>query len=216
VPALAVLLLSLLALAAPLLSGATGPERWIALGPLNLYIAPVVLPAFLVACAKTLRDPGERFALAAMVVAAALLAIQPDASQVLALLLAFAVLLASAEKRSAAAFAALGLTVLATGLAFARPDPLEPIPYVEGVFVLAFAHSIIAGSLVAAGALAFLAGLVFASKPRRWIAAVAAYYSVLFGCSIVGLTPAPLIGYGAGPWLGFGLLLITAKWHEND
>jgi len=35
--------------------------------------------------------------------------------------------------------------------------------------------------------------------------------AVLFACSVAGLTPAPLIGYGAGPLLGFGLMVATAS-----
>jgi hypothetical protein len=41
---------------------------------------------------------------------------------------------------------------------------------------------------------------------------VASYYAVLFLCSVAGLTPAPLIGYGAGPLLGFGLMVAMSSW----
>ena len=50
-PAVFVALVTLIGLAVPLWSGASGPQRWVALGPVNLYMAPVVLPAFLVAFA---------------------------------------------------------------------------------------------------------------------------------------------------------------------
>jgi len=109
--------------------------------------------------------------------------------------------------------AALTVAVMAliTAWAFTRPDPLLPVPWVEGVFALALGHSAMAGIVVIACAVAFIASLALASsRGPRWIGAVAAYYAVLFACSIAGLTPAPLIGFGAGPLLGFGLLVATA------
>jgi hypothetical protein len=35
---------------------------------------------------------------------------------------------------------------------------------------------------------------------------VAAYYAVLFVCSLRDLTPAPIIGFGAGPIIGYGMM----------
>ncbi|MFL5555974.1 MAG: hypothetical protein ACJ78D_09285 [Gemmatimonadaceae bacterium] len=45
---------------------------------------------------------------------------------------------------------------------------------------------------------------------------VAVYYAVLYACSVAGLTPAPLIGYGAGPLLGFGLMVAAAALATDD
>ncbi len=100
------------------------------------------------------------------------------------------------------------------GLAWAlsQPDPLQPVARVEGVFALALGHSLFAGAAVIASAAALVVGLhVNSSGERTWLSVVAAYYAVLFACSVAGLTPAPLIGYGAGPLLGFGLLVASAS-----
>jgi cell division protein FtsW (lipid II flippase) len=218
-PARSILVITLLGIAAPLLSHEAGPARWVSLGPLRLYIAPVLLPSFLVACATSIarRGSSEHLAFAAIVCATALLAIQPDASQALALLTAVVITRLQSRTRSAASIAALLLTVLSSAWAFTRPDPLTPVPHVEGVFALSFDHSLLAGTLVVASAIAFVAGLHLSSSVRRsWLSAVAAYYAVLFVCSVAGLTPAPLIGYGAGPLLGFGLLLATASLNDAE
>lgn len=99
--------------------------------------------------------------------------------------------------------------------AFRAPDQLEPVVYVELVFSLALSHSIIAGVGVIATAIALLLGLQICSlKERAGLSGVAGYYAVLFTCSIFGKTPAPLIGYGAGPILGFGLMVAVARWHD--
>ncbi|MCU0757126.1 MAG: FtsW/RodA/SpoVE family cell cycle protein, partial [Xanthomonadales bacterium] len=214
-PAMIVALVALIGLAVPLLSGASGPERWAAIGPVNLYMAPVVLPAFLVAFAVLLGDADRQrwFGLAAAVGASVLLAIQPDASQALALLAGIAVTVAMARTRYVASGLTLGLIAMATAWAFSRPDPLQPIPHVEGVFLLALEHSFLTGVIVIGSAISILGGLYALSKRGQpWLFSVAGYYAVLYACSVVGLTPAPLIGYGAGPLLGFGLLVAISRW----
>lgn len=65
---------------------------------------------------------------------------------------------------------------------------------------------------VSMAALAFLAVVaVRLSRVDRPMIAVAAYYAALFACSLADLTPAPLIGYGSGHLLGFGLLAGTVS-----
>ena len=206
--AFAIVALALIGLAATLAEPASGPQRWVSFGFLGLYMAPLLLPALLVAIAALSRDGVGPPAAFAAIVASLLLALQPDASQLLALCAALATLLVVRGARGAWAWAALAVPALATVWAFLRPDPLEPVAHVEGVFALAFAHSLPAGLAVAAAALAFLAGLaLLARRGPRWLLAVAVYYAALYACSLAGLTPAPLIGYGAGPVLGYGLLI---------
>ena len=204
---------TLLGIAVPLLAEAPGPERWASLGPINLYMAPALLPSFLVACSVWIARGGrsQHFALTAIVGASVLLAAQPDASQALALA-ASAVAVARSPSRSPVSIVALAFAALATAWAFSQPDPLQPVPHVEGVFALALGHSLFAGAAVIASAAALVVGLhVNSSGGRTWLSVVAVYYAVLFACSVAGLTPAPLIGYGAGPLLGFGLMVAAAS-----
>jgi cell division protein FtsW (lipid II flippase) len=214
-PAALILAATLIGIAAPMFSDKPDPERWISLGPLSLYVAPVLLPAFLVAFSTCAYRAGvsERMALIALAGVSVLLALQPDGSQAFALLTGAAVAIARTRERSRLAVAALIVTALATVWAFTRPDPLEPIPYVEGVFELALGYSSWAVIAVVASAAALVLSLHLSpSNAGRGLSAVAAYYAVLYACSISGLTPAPLIGYGAGPWLGFGLAAAAVSW----
>jgi hypothetical protein len=154
-----------------------------------------------------------RRALVAIVGASVLLALQPDASQALAVLMGAAVAIGRARERSAFAIVALIVAALATAWAFTRPDPLEPMPHVEGVFELSLAYSLSAGVAVVASAAALIVSLQLnAVTAGRGVSAIAAYYAVLYVCSVAGLTPAPLIGFGAGPWLGFGLMVGAVSW----
>ena len=213
-PAGPIIVLSLLGIAVALLGEAPGPERWASLGPIQLYMAPAVLPAFLVTCSVWIARGGrsQHLALTAIAGASLLLAAQPDAAQALALLAASAVAVAKSPSRPPVSIVALAVVALATAWAFSQPDPLQPVAHVEGVFALALRHSLFAGALVIASAAALVVGLhVNSSGGRTWMSVVAAYYAVLFACSVAGLTPAPLIGYGAGPLLGFGLMVAAAS-----
>ncbi|MFL5611343.1 MAG: hypothetical protein ACJ78G_11570 [Gemmatimonadaceae bacterium] len=94
---------------------------------------------------------------------------------------------------------------------------MQPVAHVEGVFALALGHSLFAGAAVIASAATLVVGLhVNSSRGRTWLSVVAVYYAVLYACSVAGLTPAPLIGYGAGPLLGFGLMVAAAALATDD
>lgn len=205
-----VLSITLIGIAAPMFWDKPGPARWLSLGSLSLYLAPVFLPTFLVAWSNCVDRHGmwQRMALIAIVSASVLLALQPDASQALALLIGASIFIAKASEKSRSVILALLLMAVFTAWAFARPDPLEPIAYVEGVFSLSLGYSVFLGAAVIASAAALIVSLQLkASSEGNYLSAVAAYYAALYACSVVGLTPAPLIGYGAGPWLGFGLVV---------
>ena len=210
--AIIVLTLAMLAMTAPAADG--GPRRWSPLGSLRLYVAPVWLPVFVWAVSACVRAPGRGvvIASAAALGVALLLARQPDASQVLALVAAMSVVLIGGRTHWLRSAFVLAVIAMIAAWTFRQPDPLLPVPYVEGVFALAWGRSMLIGLAVIASAVALVAGLqVHALRGHRWASAVASYYAVLFGCSVMGLTPAPLIGFGAGPWLGFGLLMAVAR-----
>lgn len=212
-------LLALTGIAAPLLNQSSVPHRWVPLGALNLYIAPLLLPSFFAACSVYLRKRGkiEAIAFTALVVASIQLAMQPDASQVLALLTSSVTLFMRYRTGLLQSTITLIIIALITVWAFTRPDPLEPVSYVEGVFALTLGHSLLTGFAVIVSAFIFIACLyAYSRRGVGWLAGVAAYYATLFVCSVAGLTPAPLIGYGAGPLLGYGLMAAVSRWFEPE
>ena len=220
ITAFAIIILTLLGLATSILGGdSSEPERWISVGPVRLYIAPVLLPSFIAACSVIVGK--QRMISFTAVLATALLlsllSLQPDASQVLGLTAASAVVVAQHRlgvfRLGAVAFLLGALTLWA----FSLPDTLEPVPHVEEAFALALSHSLFAGLAIIASAGALIVGLWIRSRSGpSWLAAVASYYMVLFVCSTTGITPAPLLGYGAGPILGFGLMAGLLGWLEHQ
>jgi hypothetical protein len=212
-------LLALTGIAAPLLTHSSLPHRWVQLGALKLYVAPLLLPSFVAACSVYFRKRGKigSITFTALIGASILLAIQPDASQVLALFAGSAALFMRYRTDLLRSTITLIIIALVTVWSFTRPDPLAPVPYVEGVFALAFSYSLLAGFAVIGSAVIFIVCLyAYSRRSAFWLAAVAAYYATLFVCSAAGLTPAPLIGYGAGPLLGFGLMAAISGWIEPE
>ena len=191
----------------PMLAGASaGPERWLVLGGTRLYVAPIVLPIllFLLGAAQ---PPAAIYAASVVTVALAL-AIQPDASQVTAFALAMLVLLSGWRAHPLSRLALWALLLCAAVAAWRTPDPLAPVRYVEGVFDVAASVSPLAllATLVSI-ALPVIALVHIARATRsRCPLAVAVYYATLFALAPLQTTPVPLLGFGAGPILGYLLV----------
>lgn len=195
----------------PLLWGeAPGPMRWIVVGGVRLYLAAIFLPALVLVLGRIAPDshePAVAFGLP-VAVASGLLLLQPDAPQATAFALAFAPLWWCWRAAWPAKFVLLALVVGCAVAAWQRPDPLQPVAHVEGVFVLAAGSGPLA--LCAAVLAALVPAAVLLRQARRsssvGLLAVALYYLGLLALAPLQLTPIPLLGFGASPILGYLLL----------
>ena len=197
--AMLVLLLAPLAVS-PSLPSVTGEpvRRWFPVGALALHTGMLALPALgmLAARNRTLAAPILLAALAAVF-------LQPDAAS------GFAITFAAVGLHHVHRDWKVGLVAAAgfvASLMMAMRGELAPQPFVERVLVDAAQTSVLATVLLvlafgACFALTLLA-LPFDRAKRFTLA------GLLFGFGIMSLMshyPAPLIGYGAAPILGFGL-----------
>ena len=200
------------ALAATFLNdGLYGVHRWIETGPLRLNAAMLVLPALAVAlaCAHGFWRWGA--ALATLV----LLVLQPDASQATALAAAASLV---ALRRAGSPLARVVVVAASAGLAamaWLRPDPLAPVPEVEGILGLATQASPLLAlaslaSLIAAAMAPGLAARRAAPDLRLGAAALTACLGMWTLAPFLGAFPVPFMGVGPSPilgaWLGVGLL----------
>lgn len=186
------LIVAAVLVALPLLLPSAGPHRWLGAGGFRLYMASVLLPG------TVLLLPQARSAWAALLLLTAALADQPDASQATAFALAGLVVL---WRTPLSVLARVGVGIALAGavtMAWLRPDPLEPVSYVEGVLVLAQQ----VGPLALVFALVALA-LPVAMLLRLGQVAVAVYYAAIVFFAYRQLTPMPLLGFGMGPILGY-------------
>ncbi|WP_309713018.1 hypothetical protein [Armatimonas sp.] len=191
------LIVAAVLIALPLLLPSTGPQRWLGAGGFRLYIASVVLPS------TVLLLPQARSGGVILLLIAAALAAQPDASQATAFALAGVTVLL---RMHLSGLARIGMSVALAGAAtvvWLRPDPLEPVLYVEGVLALALTVSPIA----------LMAALIALALPvvvllRLGQTPVAIYYLAIYFFAYRQLTPMPLLGFGVGPILGYFSLLL--------
>ena len=216
-PALAIAAASaVLLLWAPIwLNTLGGPERWLGVGGVRIYVASALLPVLVFVLARLMRQSSAtpRWAWGLMPAALWALAVQPDASQATAFALACVLPLWRAS--AGAGMKTLVVTTLVAGVTWAwwQPDPLLPVSYVEGVLDLAQSAGPVA--LVAALAVLALPPLTLTRQARALndpaLLSVAIYYLAIDVLAWRQLTPMPLLGFGAGPIVGYALLAAAAR-----
>tara|TARA_R110002124_G_scaffold74736_3_gene200618 strand:- start:756 stop:1637 length:882 start_codon:yes stop_codon:yes gene_type:complete len=189
-----------------------GVHRWLDIGPLHINVAFIVLPAAVVAVAWN-RERLWVWGLAIGLMG--LLVLQPDASQATALGLALGVIAVRAPLSTRARFGIIGITTALLVAAWLRPDPLEAIPEVEGIVMLAAAVTpglalLAVGMLIATALAPALVARTSGGGGQTGGLALSAYCLATVGTPLFGAFPVPLLGIGMSPvfgfWLGVGLL----------
>jgi hypothetical protein len=197
-------------------AGQSGVHRWLGLGPVQLNAAALILPLVI----ATVQRPARVVDFVGLGVLAAILAIQPDRSQLIAFGIACVVI----------SFERLGLKGLIWGLilvaasvavCLTRSDPLQPVAHVEGIVAMAWAQArIVAIIMVVAILASAFSPLLLITRPHLRMAAIAlsAYYLVSLLASFSGAYPVPLAGYGLsyviGWWLGVAALIAVDRQEE--
>jgi len=210
--------ITVVGLAASLLvPGQSGVHRWLDVGPLQINVAALLLPVALVALSTSNIAPAAL--LAAIGTIGAILVAQPDASQATAFLLAAAGILF--RRTMPPTLRTLGVLAVG-GLALAawlRPDPLQPVPEVEGIFTLL---AEVSSTLAAAGALAIASTCVMPLRrlssgregTRQAAIVLSVYFSATALLPFVGAFPVPLVGVGMSFPVGFWLAMALLSAHE--
>lgn len=190
----------------PLIVGShNGPARWLPIGNVRLYLAPLLLPLTLLQLGAPRQGPSAYTAPVLAVVVALLL--QPDAPQLTAFAVAMTALLASGGRPRLVRVSLLSLVLGAAGVAWRTPETLAPVRYVEGAFALAAAASPWGLGLALVAALLPVATFAWAARTLRLPGAfaVALYWATVLALAPWQVTPVPWLGFGAGPVLGYFL-----------
>jgi len=197
-----------LALLATALSGLRieGAARWAPAGPLVVQPSLIVLPAMIVGFA---RSPGM-LATVAMLGAALALALQPD--RAMAGVLAAGMAALAFFRPEGRVLAVLAASLAAFGVTLWLPDRLPAVPFVDQVYVTAFAVHPLAGAAVVGGAilllLPVLAGWRSGSDRRESVLVFGAVRFAIALAAALGNYPTPLVGYGGSAILGYLLSLV--------
>lgn len=176
-------------------------SRWLPAGPMVLQSGPLLLPLISVLAARD-RHLGP----ALLALAGVALALQPDAAA-LAGVAAVSAVLAGLHRGGAFAVVAVGAAALAA-LTF-NTGTLEPQVFTEGVLAQVAERSPFQAVMFALLLFVIpLWHLVLDPQTQRAEGhALAALLVALGAMAVIAPFPYPLLGYGAGPILGFGLAL---------
>lgn len=184
-----------------------GVRRWLPIGPVQLHVGMIVLPAMFVALVAARAGT----MLVATTVLAVILWLQPDAGSASGLVGGTAGL-ALARRGSMASWLGLGIAIAGLAATLARPDPLEPVAFVETALGDAWRAVPLLGAIMAlslAAAILFAPWLVeyqsASRSPASW--AVSGAFAGFAASSLILDHPQPLVGYGASPILGMALAL---------
>lgn len=198
---------AVLALTLPLIATALfgvsvdGASRWVNVGPLNVQVSLIVLPAIIVLYARSTDAIGT----AGVAIAALALAAQPDRAMAGVLAAGLGAVLLT--KRSP--LPAFALAAAATGLAVTmlRPDALPAVPFVDGILYTAFDVHAVAGLAVVAGCFILLApALIGALRSMHELPVMVAFgacWAAVVAAAALGHYPTPLVGYGGSAVLGY-------------
>lgn len=190
-----------------------GVHRWIDVGPVHANAAMLLLPSAVVALGGL--AGGRRWPWLATGAAMILLALQPDASQALALGCAAGLIAMLAVRPLGLRLAILVALAALAALAWFRPDPLGSVAEVEELVDLAFKFSPLAGTgvLILLAATAAAPAVAVRSNASSLTAASLGLCACLLIWAVapwLGAFPVPFAGIGMSPivgaWLGVGLL----------
>jgi len=196
-PALGLALLATALLGTPV----EGAARWVALGPLNLQVSLIVIPAMVVLFARRPDAAGT----VGLTVAALALALQPDRGMAGALVAGIAaVALARREPEVLIALVAAAAGFAATLL---QPDNLPAMPWVDQVYYSSFDVHPVAGLAVIGGSLVLLVPALAGAQQRAVGLAFGALWLAIIAAAALGNYPTPLVGYGGSAIVGYLLSL---------
>ena len=209
--------LALLLSCSPFFFGGTdGVHRWIRIGPVSVEVAFIAVPALLIGLYRSAeggRSVSCYLLSWAMVV---ILFLQPDASMLGAFTAALLPLYRQVRGPRLLRYSWVLLLALAC-LAWVAPDPLEPVPYVEGIVAVAAQQGPVQLACCVVALIVMLVPFFAprAGAPRRAVAlGLGAFFFVLTASTLFGAFPVPLIGYGASPIAGHALATAYVTRHR--
>jgi hypothetical protein len=161
----------------------------------------ILLPALLMMFARKVTAAGT----AALLVAAAAMAMQPDRAMAGAMFAGMAMLWLLYRNRQVALVLAASALGFATTLV--RADSLPPVRFTEGVFTQTWqVHPLLGIAVASGGALLLLPAAAFGTP--RWDAArqcavFGAIWLAIILAAVIGNHPTPLVGYGGSAIIGY-------------
>ena len=216
--------------------GLEGVHRWLALGPIVLQPAAIVLPSIITAMyalslnlsltENTKNKENKSVGIGAIILSmtmATLLVLQPDAAQMTAFAVATSLLLVL--RFGLKSFVPFLILILLgyTYFSWMRPDPIAPVMHVERIYELAYHRGLIYVLVaILATVLLFVPFITIIYRKQSTnpllVIALGGYFLTCLVATFIGNFPVPIIGYGLSAILGYSTALIwifyTSAWRS--
>ncbi|MDN3016160.1 hypothetical protein PH210_08105 [Paenibacillus sp. BSR1-1] len=196
-----------------LFSGLEGVHRWITFGPINIYIASIILPLLIIQLWKLALNNGERYVIGLFFITLLILLFQPDAGQLTAFACATAVILWKKISNWKIKFLSFILTAAIVIISWGFLDDLAPVPYVEDIIFLVEALGNVWFVLGILSLILFLSPFFFFGKNNIISFSLGVYFLMTMIVTIFGNFPLPIMGYGISPVIGY---FIAISWLRKN
>ena len=113
-----------------------GVHRWLSLGPVNLYIASIILPLLIIHLWKLSLNNREHYVIGLIFITLIILLFHPDAGQLTAFACASAIILWKTIRKRMIKILSIILTIAFGIISWVSLDDLAPVPYVEHIIFL--------------------------------------------------------------------------------
>ena len=190
-----------------------GVHRWLTIGPINLYIASMILPLLIIHLWKLSLNNHERYAIGLIFITLLILLFHPDAGQLTAFACAAAIILWKTIRKWMIRILSIILTTALGVISWVALDDLAPVPYVEQIIFLVADLGIVWFILGVLSLLLLLSPFFFYGKKNIIFLSLGVYYLMVMIVTLFGNFPMPIMGYGISPVIGY---FIAITWLNNN
>ncbi|MEL4026963.1 hypothetical protein [Lysinibacillus endophyticus] len=183
------------------INGLEGIHRWLTIGPINLYIASIVLPLLIIQLCKI--NNREYYVLGLIFITCTILLFQPDAGQLSAFACAAAIILWKKIDNAILKFLSIILTGAFVITSWIFLDDLAPVPYVEDIlFLVADLGNV--WFIIGIFSLLLLVCPFFLFGSKGFVSlSLGVYFLITMIVTFIGNFPMPIMGYGISPIIGY-------------
>jgi cell division protein FtsW (lipid II flippase) len=190
-------------------NGLDGVHRWLSFGPINLYIASIILPLLIIHLWKLALNNREHYVIGLTFIILVILLFHPDAGQLTAFACASAIILWKKISNRVVMLLSITLIVAFCIVSWVFLDDLAPVPYVEHIIFLVADLGSFWFVLGVLSLLLLLCPFFFYGNINITSLLLGVYFLMMMVVTLFGNFPMPIMGYGISPIIGY---LIAITW----
>lgn len=192
-------------------SGVDNVHRWLSLGPISLYVSSIFAPIFIIEIWNLFEKNKYLLIVVIAFLAATILFLQPDASQLTSFAVPLIVMLLSKAGKKIPTYIIIAILIFFAITSWIFLDSLPAVIYVEDILGLAMGMGILWSVLgILSLILIPIPFFILAKKKEQLLSVcIGLYYVIFIVSTFFGNFPVPLMGYGVSPIIGY---LIAITW----